>query len=104
MLGEWEARLFGDRMYEYFRPRGLWHLQLWHPRRRISVLSPSRLTRGRWEAFPIRGWKQDGSSYGVVAEHIESEHPVRMPSDAAVAALERSLVGELVSRTTPVVS
>ena len=96
MLGEWEVRLFGDRIYEYFRDRGLWHVQLWHPGRRISLLSPSRLTRGRWEAYPIFGWKQDAPSYAMLAEQIEHEHPVTTPTDAAVDGLERVLVRDLV--------
>lgn len=49
VAGEWEVRLFTDVRFGYFVKRGLWHVQLWHPRARVSVLTPSRLTLGAYE-------------------------------------------------------
>ncbi len=59
-IGEWEVRRFeGDGAKSgYSAPRGFLHVQLWHPWRAVSLLTPSRLTAGRYEAFP----SPDGSS------------------------------------------
>jgi hypothetical protein len=51
ILGPWEIRRHADhdlRLYWLARHRGL-HVQLWHGPSATSVISPSALTRGRWE-------------------------------------------------------
>src|SRR5687768_16947328 len=57
--GQWEVRVFSesDPKFVYLMTHGMWHLQLFHPTRGISVLTPSALTRQCYELFPIRGWK-----------------------------------------------
>ena len=46
-----ELRQFADDdpRTAYFARRGFAHVQLWHPERRVSVLTPSRLTGGNFE-------------------------------------------------------
>ena len=55
-IGEWEIRAFSRThpQYEYFARQGFLHLQMWHPVRKISVLSPSRLTVSLYEMCPVR--------------------------------------------------
>jgi hypothetical protein len=97
-LGAWEARLFGSRMFEYFASRDLWHMQLWHPESGVSVLTPSRLTRGRYEAFPLSGWKAT-ADYRCLAMQVLEEHGVAMPDASEVLRLEQALVHDLVRVT-----
>jgi hypothetical protein len=102
-LGTWEVRISTGRAFEYFVPRGLWHVQLWHPDARISILTPSRLTGGAFEAFPSRGWKARASAYPSLREWLESEHRVELPNDADIAWVERVLVDRIVASAREVV-
>jgi len=61
--GEWEVRIFSGRKFQYFVTRGFWHLQLWHPDARVSLLSPSRLTHGFYEALTATNWKIQAATY-----------------------------------------
>jgi hypothetical protein len=40
-----------ERPHSYFARRGFLHLQLWHPAVKTSILTPSRLTNGRFEIW-----------------------------------------------------
>lgn len=99
-LGGWEVRLFGNPKFEYFVTRGFWHLQLWHPLGRVSVLTPSRLTRGFYEAFPVFDWKGHASTYDALANLVSRIHSVRLPQGADVARVEKALVDDVVRRKT----
>lgn len=90
-VGEWEVRTFaeGSRMHAYFAPRGLLHLQLWHPARGVSVLTPSRLTAHHWEVFPVAGWKLPVSDEHLLREVIARRLGLELPSPATLEALQR---------------
>jgi hypothetical protein len=92
VLGDWEVRIFGDRKFSYFVERGLWHVQLWHPAARVSVLTPSRLTRDAYEVYPSRGWKARAATHAEVGRLVSEEHGVRFVNEAALAAIERIFV------------
>jgi hypothetical protein len=77
------------------------HLQLWHPTARVSVLTPSRLTLGRYEAFPIGDWKFAHSSLRSIRGLVRSMHGVELPSAARIVAMERWYVGRLVLQSAP---
>lgn len=49
--GGWEVRAWAwnDERHAWLARHGLLHLQLWHPGRAISVLTPSRATAGKYE-------------------------------------------------------
>ncbi len=96
-LGAWEVRVSTGRAFEYFVPRGLWHVQLWHPEAQISILTPSRLTAGAFEAFPSRGRKARSSVYPALREALETEHGTMFPSDADIGWVERTLVDGVAS-------
>lgn len=87
----WEVRVFAesDPKHAYFAARGLLHLQLWEPRSGVSILTPSRLTCGRFEAFPIEGWKRAAPDYATIAALIRLAHGVAAPSSATVLTLMR---------------
>lgn len=86
--GRWEVRQFagGDfRRPGAVRNRGFHHLQLWHPGARISILTPSRLTAGRYEAWPEGGERLSAASWRGLADQLA---PVELPGVTEVAALE----------------
>ena len=93
----WEVRLFGGRMFAYFVTRKLWHMQLWHPTARISILTPSRLTRGCYEAFPLACWKSQAPDYPSLVRLITGLRSTPLPSAADVLRLERALVHDVVN-------
>ncbi|MBX3185368.1 MAG: hypothetical protein KF819_00070 [Labilithrix sp.] len=102
-LEGWEVRVFGDRQFEYFATRGFWHVQLWHPRAGVSILTPSRLTRGFYEAFPVAGWKGQAPDYEHLATLVR-EHRVALPSKAALLRIERAFVDDVVHARDPMFS
>ena len=98
----WEVRCFArsDPKRDYFISRGFWHLQLWYAARGVSVLTPSRLTAGRWELYPYRGWKATASDEEGVVRLLRGEHHVTLPGVPWLRALERWFVtGEVRSET-----
>jgi hypothetical protein len=95
-IGAWEVRLFTGRKFQYFVTRGLWHAQLWHPTARISILTPSRLTCGRYEAFPIADWKGQTTDYEGIARRIAEAHTVALLAPGEVRRVERALVDDVV--------
>jgi len=50
-VGDWEVRVLPRRSQQFPRPnrRNDPHVQLWHPRLRLSVITPNRLTANRFE-------------------------------------------------------
>jgi hypothetical protein len=101
LLDGWEVRLFGGRKFEYFVARDFWHLQLWHPEARVSLLTPSRLTCGFYEAFPIAGWKAQAPDYGQIARMARREHGVALPEAARVEWIEHAFVHAVVRQARP---
>lgn len=93
-LPEWEVRAFpkGGRMHAYFAPRGLLHLQLWHPRARVSVLTPSRLTCGRYEIYPYEGRKLPVADMQALYRAMSALLRCELPPPARLVALERWFV------------
>lgn len=93
-VGDWEVRAFAttDPKHDYFVRRGFLHLQLWHPQAGISVLTPSRLTLGRYEIFPINGWKLPETDLEEVAAIVREHHGVHLPALVRINALEQWFV------------
>jgi len=87
-IGGWQIRLFDpdDLKFKYFLPRGFLHAQLWHPEARVSVLTPSRLTGGLFEVFPVDEWKAPASA-AAVHSLVAREHGVTLPSLTRIAAV-----------------
>jgi hypothetical protein len=85
----WEVRAFppGDPKHAYFATRELLHLQLWHPAAGVSLLTPSRLTAGAYELFPIEGWKRAARSAEEARRLARYAHGVELPSPLRLAAL-----------------
>lgn len=92
VVGEWEVRIFADAKFQYFVERGLWHVQLWHPKAGVSVLTPSRLTNDAYEIYPARGWKVRASTPVEVARLVADEHAVRFLGEEALREVERAFV------------
>jgi hypothetical protein len=90
----WQVRafLFNDPRFQYLAPRGLWHIQLWHPGAGVSVLTPSALTGGRYEIFPIQKWKRRAESYEELLGLLQVFHDITPPSAGMLHALESLFV------------
>lgn len=99
-VGDWEIRAFapGGAKHEYFVRRGFLHLQLWNPERRVSVLTPSRLTLGRYEIFPINGWKLPETDLAEVIALVREQHGLALPSPRRINALEQWFVRAVLRR------
>lgn len=91
-IGEWEVRVFADDKFGFFVARGLWHVQLWHPQARVSVLTPSRLTGDAYEIFPVEGWKRGAATSTDVAKIVSREHDIDFVDEAALRQIERIFV------------
>lgn len=97
-VGTWQVRRHAlhDERFAYCASRAFLHVQLWRPDRQISILTPSRLTNGRFEI--ARGWRRASVSTwpGVVALLPDHE----LPSGSELAALTMWLVvrSEVVAR------
>ncbi len=79
--GPWEVCGFepGGRFDTYFAERGMKHLQFWLPEAGFSLLTPSRLTGGRFEVFPFAGWKHASTCYGGLIADVASACGVDLP-------------------------
>ncbi|MEM7465573.1 MAG: hypothetical protein AAF387_01680 [Pseudomonadota bacterium] len=80
-LSTWEVRSFdcAGPFHLYFTKHDMLHLQLWNPYFGISLLSPSKITADRFEAFPISGWKVASKSYDAISSKIESQFATKLP-------------------------
>lgn len=85
----WQVRVFPatDPKFPYFVGRRLLHVQLWHPEARVSVLTPSRLTAGCFEAFPYRDWKIRLRCPDALERVVRDSHGVALPALPRLAAL-----------------
>ena len=90
----WEVRVFppGSRHHRYFAGREMLHLQLWDARRGISVLTPSRITAGRYEVFPVHDWKLAVADFQELRELVAKELGIRLPGTRRQRALEEWFV------------
>jgi hypothetical protein len=86
-VGAWEVRQFdrADPRVDGLRRRGFLHLQLWHPGRRISILSPSRLTEGCFEAALPDGERIAEPTWAGLRERFGD---LELPSTSEIFALE----------------
>lgn len=86
-LSRWEVRAFdpAGQFHAWFAPRGFVHLQLWQPWFGLSVLTPSRLTLDRFEAYPLGGWKRATPDYATLVRLLEAAYTVRLPDAVRLA-------------------
>jgi hypothetical protein len=86
----WEVRVFGetDFRHAYFARKSMLHLQLWHPERRVSVLTPSRLTADRWELYSEQTHKLRLRKRAMLVRVLAEQHGLRLPNPSTLAGLE----------------
>ncbi|MEX2480257.1 MAG: hypothetical protein WD928_05285 [Gammaproteobacteria bacterium] len=87
-MSSWEVRIFdpAGQFHLYFNTTGFGHVQLWNPWYGISLLTPSRLTAGRYEAFPMAGWKYAANDYAHLARTISATVATTLPSLSQITA------------------
>lgn len=103
VLEGWEVRLFGGRKFQYFVTPGYWHVQLWHPEARISVLTPSRLTCGFFEVYPFDEWKAQAHDYEALAALVATAAGLggpAFPSWPRLRTILRAFVDDVVDGAT----
>ena len=101
----WEVRVFGGRKFQYFVGRGFLHVQLWHPEERISILTPSRLTCGFYEVFPVLDWKARAADHDRLAQIFSTlRTKARLPPRARLLTVERAFVDDIVRATDALAS
>ena len=90
-VGAWQVLGFApdDVKFDYFASRGFLHLQLWHPEKGVSLLTPSCLTAGRYEGFPLFGWKYASADLAKVSGFIGSLFDIEVPPGPWLLALHR---------------
>jgi hypothetical protein len=90
-VGTWQIRQFpaSDAKLAYFTGRGFLHVQLWHPEHRVSVLTPSRLTGGRFEVWAAGADRVSVSRWAAIGEALPG---VAVPGAVEIAAVERWFV------------
>lgn len=88
-LGDWEVRIFSPSgiFHRYFSAKGMLHVQLWHPEAGVSLLTPSPITAGRYEVFPLAGWKHARHSYRALADEVRAGCGLDLPREERVQAL-----------------
>ncbi len=92
MVGHWQIRQFTatDPRVLYGKSHGLLHIQLWQPTQQHSILTPSRLTGGKFEffsdekRFSVATWAQLRARC--------SGDDVGLPSAIEIASLQHWLV------------
>ncbi len=102
-LEGWEVRDFAldDSRYGYFLRHGFLHLQLWHPARGVSLLTPSRLTSDQYEVFPLAGWKRRHADWSALRSQVLREHAVLLPSLVELRAIDRWFVRRVALESEP---
>lgn len=99
IVGQWQVRQFAatDPRMLYGRTHGLLHVQLCHPHLQVSILTPSRLTGGKFEfcsneqRFSVATWAQLRARC--------SGDVVGLPSAIEIASLQHWLVSPHEDRT-----
>jgi len=86
----WEVRTLAERdfRYAYFAKREMLHLQLWRPAEGVSVLTPSRLTGGRWELYAGAVGKLRVPSRTALEQQLVRALGLHLPNPTTIAGLE----------------
>jgi hypothetical protein len=90
-VGDWQIRQFAetDAKLAYFTGRGFLHVQLWHPEHRVSILTPSRLTGGRFEVWAAGADRVAVTRWSAIDEALPG---IATPRAIEIAAVERWFV------------
>ena len=80
-LDDWDVRMSepGSDEHRLLVVNGMFHIQLWHPQARLSVLTPSPLTGHQFEVANIMGNRFRSESYEEMATVVQAARHVQMP-------------------------
>lgn len=92
-LGEWDLYAFDPmgEINEYMVTHGMFHLQLWHPMARVSVLTASELTANRFEMFPFKGWKLRADTWAEMGDLVRANFMLELPTANEIETAYKSL-------------
>src|SRR5262249_22205997 len=93
----WELRAFSGPQLDLLFSYCFGHVQLWHAAAGISILTPSRMTCGRYEAFPVEGRPRQADDY----DELSALLGVTCPGRAALAFIERCFVARHERASSP---
>lgn len=89
IMARWEVRALDPAgpFHHYFAKNEMLHLQFWNPYFGISLLTPSKLTANRFEAFPLKEWKLASKSFENIRVQLERAFATRLPTESVVRKL-----------------
>lgn len=85
-LGEWEVLMHPpcSELHRLLVVNGMFHMQLWHPESRTSILTPSAITEGLFEINSLFGSEYASHAYSELlpilhaAKLVHAPHPERV--------------------------
>ena len=80
-LGEWDVRMSdpGSDLHRLLTVNGMFHLQLWHPESKTSILTPSSLTEQHFEVTPLFDGVFQTRSYPEMCSVIQAAKKIEAP-------------------------
>ena len=99
-LGEWEVLMYRpcSDMHHLLVVNGMFHLQLWHPESKTSILTPTALTDGKFEVAPLFGSEFRTDSYEDLAPILEAARNLLIPHAARVSDVFFAMFSEFAWR------
>ena len=81
-LGEWDVRMSEPKseLHRLLVINGMFHLQLWHPESKTSILTPSPITDELFEATPLFGSEFRAASYAEIRSVVQAARQIEPPS------------------------
>ena len=81
-LGEWDVRMSEPHsdLHRLLVINGMFHLQLWHPESKTSVLTPSPITDQLFEVTPLFGGEFRAKTYSEIRSVVQAARKVVPPS------------------------
>ena len=95
-LGEWEVLMHPpcSDLHRLLVVNGMFHLQLWHPQSRTSILTPSAFTKGMFEINSLFGSEYTSRVYGELPPILHAAKRVHAPIPERVSDVFFGLFSE----------
>jgi len=86
-LDEWDVYAFDptSEVHHYMARREMFHLQLWHPQARVSILTSSALTENQFELYPFQGWKLRTDTWQEISDLLMAGMYLKVPRADQIA-------------------
>lgn len=97
-LGEWDVRIYRpcSDVHRLLAVNGMYHLQLWHPESRTSLLTPTALTEHQFEVSPLFGGAFHSHSYAELAAVLNAARGIELPAPELLSDVFFAMFNEFV--------